>query len=159
MKNIYLAIYLLLVFFVGCLLVPSLIMANGTSPVKVINMIVYPASFKVGDTVSISVAIENTARSHYGCVHGATFKVFLNIYKASQPTLANLSWETSQPLTEVLNPGGRKVIAFDAKFRVPAIGTDKFLFIATGPFCTPDGFGQTLSRTFFRSESYSALPR
>lgn len=131
-------------------------MAQGISPVKVNRIIASPSPFKEGNTVSISVEIENKATKNYGCVGTDYFKVGLKIYK-STVSPANKLWETSQALTSALGPGEKRTVAFSANRTVPNIDTDKFIFVATGPLCAPDEFGQSTSLTFLRRCRYEEL--
>jgi hypothetical protein len=150
------AIYILLILFMGSLAVPNLGIAQGTSPVKVNKITVTPATFKIGNNLTITVEIENTSRSTYGCVGGTYFKVFLSVFKATPFHVSNQLWTTNQPLTTALNPGEKRSITFTSKWTVPNIDTDKFIFHAGGPICAPDEFNQTASRTFSRSCTYSS---
>lgn len=151
------AIYLLLILFIiGSLALPNLGIAQGTSPVKVNRIIVTPATFKIGDELTITVEIENTARSAYGCVGGAHFKVYLHVFKATPFHVSNMLWSTDQPLTTALNPGEKRSITFTSKWTAPNIDTDRFIFLAGGPICASDEFNRTASRTFSRRCIYSS---
>lgn len=156
MKKSCLAIYTVIILFIAFWVGPGLIMAQGTSPVKVNKITTSPASFKAGNTVSISIEIENTARSNYGCVGEACFQIFVQIFKARPPIMTNFLFETTLSLNAALSAGEKKTITFPARWVVPNIDTDKFIFNATGPICAPDEFGQMLSKTFLKSCSYSA---
>jgi hypothetical protein len=147
----------LLIMAALCFFVTGLVMAQGTSPVKVNRITVTPASFKIGDTLSFSIEIENTSTSAYACVNGAYFKAFLHVFKATPYHVSNLLWETSQPLTTNLAPHERRTVAFSAKWTVPNIATDKFIFLAGGPVCAPDEFNQTTAITFYQTCIYAPL--
>ncbi len=137
--------------------VTGLAMAQGMSPVKVNKITVTPASFRIGDILSFSIEIENTSTSAYGCVNGAYFKAFLQVFKATPYHVSNLLWDTSQALTTNLAPGEKRTVAFTAKWTVPNIATDKFIFLAGGPVCAPDEFNQTTAFPFYQTCTYSAL--
>jgi len=154
MKKIFLTVFVLMGIFMFSLFIPHLTMAH--SPVKVNKIIVSPVPFKAGNTVSISVEIENTARSNYGCVGTELFKVFLSIWK-SDVVPGNYLWSTSQPLTAVLGPGEKRTIAFSANWTVPNIDPDKFIFHASGPLCPPDKYREGAELSFLRSCSYSPI--
>jgi len=137
--------------------VTGLAMAQGMSPVKVNKITVTPASFRIGDILSFSIEIENTSTSAYGCVNGAYFKAFLQVFKATPYHVSNLLWDTSQALTTNLAPGEKRTVAFTAKWTVPNIATDKFIFLAGGPVCAPDEFNQTTPFTYYQTCTYAAL--
>jgi len=140
-----------------CVFVAGLVMAQGTSPVKVNRITVTPAQFKIGTTLSFSIEIENTSTSAYGCVNGTYFKAFLHAFKATPYHISNLLWETSQPITANLAPNEKRTVTFTEKWTVPNIATDKFIFLAGSPICAPDEFNQSLALTFYQTCSYAAL--
>jgi hypothetical protein len=147
----------LLIMAALCFFVTGLVMAQGTSPVKVNRITVTPASFKIGDTLSFSIEIENTSTSAYACVNGTYFKAFLHVFKATPYRIDNQLWETSQPLTTNLAPHERRTVTFTARWTVPNIVTDKFIFMAGGPICAPDEFNQSTVITFYQTCTYTAL--
>lgn len=140
-----------------CFFVTGLVMAQGMSPVKVNKITITPATFRIGDTLSFSIEIENTSTSAYGCVRGAYFKAFLHAFKAAPYHISNLLWDTSQPLTTNLGPGEKRTVTFTARWTVPSIDTDKFIFLAGGPACAPDEFNQTTAFTYYQTCTYAAL--
>lgn len=150
------SIYILLILLLWTLTIPELGMAQGASPVKVNKITVTPDTFKTGDTLTITVDIENTSKSAYGCVGGPYFKVFLNVFKATPFTVSNQLWTTNQALNTPLNPGEKRSITFTSKWTVSNIDTDKFILQAGSPICAPDEFNQTASRTFSRSCTYTS---
>ena len=159
MKKFRQAMCMFLPLFFLFLVLPDQCLAQGTSPVKVKKIEVNPDSFKVGKILTISVEIQNTSNKRYGCVGGTHYKVFLNIFKATPYHVSNQVWKTSQPLSAILSPGEQKTITFSAKWKVPNIDTDRFIFRAGGPICAPDEFNQTAAITFLRTCVYRLLPK
>lgn len=147
---------IMVILFTGFLLSADLVTAQGTSPVRVNKISVSPSSFKAGDRLTITIEIENTSRSRYGCVGGAYFKAFLSIYKAEPFTVSNRLWETDQTLRANLRPGEKRTVTFASRWTVPSMNYEKYIFNATGPICAPDEFGRSAKKEYVSSCTYSS---
>jgi hypothetical protein len=133
-------------------------MAQGTSPVKIVSVSVSPTSFKAGDAVTVTVQIENTAATPYGCVGAGFFKVAAYVFKAAPHTVTNQVWSAEQALTTPLAAHERRTVALTTKWTVPNIDTPSFQVVAWSPVCAPDEFGQNAVITIGKSCVYSYSP-
>jgi hypothetical protein len=149
--------WVLVLLIVGLFLTVNFGLAQGMSPVNVNKITVSPLPFKVGERVTISLELENTATGNYGCVGGVYYKAFIHIFKAKPFTVDNVVWETSQALTAPFRPGEKRTVTFTSTWTVPNTETINYFFSCGSPVCAPDEFGQHLVVTYYRSCVYNSL--
>lgn len=139
---------------IACLIVPALLFAQGTSPIKVAGISISPASVAAGGRVTITAKLQNTATRTYGCT-GPNFNAAVYVFKADQYTTVNQVFATTQSTTP-FTAGETRSVTFPTPWTVPAGNVETYHILVWSPLCAPDEFGQTGVLKLRRSCTYSA---
>jgi hypothetical protein len=130
-------------------------MAQGTSPIKVNSINVAPTSFKAGDSVTVTIQLENTRATSYGC---AGMQAAVYAFKAEPYTTTNEVWRATQPVASPMAANEKRIVTFTTKWTVPNVDAPTFSLLAWSPACAPDEFGQSLVLKINKSCVYSYTP-
>ena len=124
-------------FAVGVVLFlfPGLLVAQGTSPVKVTSITLSPTTCDPGDIVTVTITLHNTSANPYNC---GGMMAGISAFKATPYSVANRIWQAQQPVTSFA-AGEQRNVTFTTKFTVPA-NLVELHFQARGPVCPPNEF-------------------
>jgi hypothetical protein len=135
---------------------PAMLLAQGTSPLKVTRITISPASVAAGARVAISVSIQNTSTATYGC-SGPNSGVTVYVFKAEPYSTANKVWETTQPVAPFA-AGETRAVPISTQWVVPAGDVESYHIVAWSGVCGSDEFGQQAALKLRKACTYSALP-
>jgi hypothetical protein len=148
MKHLPLVVALGLVFSANA-------MAQGTSPIKVNSISVSPTNFKAGDSVTVTLQLENTRASGYGC---AGMQASIHAFKAEPYTVTNQVWNATQAVGGAMAANEKRNVTFTTRWNVPNVDAPTWHLMAWSPACPPDEFGQNAVLKIGKSCTYTATP-